>query len=111
MVVVILVFCGVIELVLYGVNLKYKWVFVVVSIVSGLGGLLIGLLCVNNYVLLGLLIGFFVFIILGVGIGLNFYGYLIFYYGILVIVMMLVYVFGFLDKLLGFKENLKVINN
>ena len=104
-------FCGVTEPALYGVNLKYKRVFVVASIASGLGGLLTGLLRVNNYALSGSLIGFPAFITPGVGIGSNFYGYLISHYGTLVIATMLVYVFGFSDKLLGPKENLKATNN
>ncbi|MDN5975478.1 glucose PTS transporter subunit IIA [Lactiplantibacillus plantarum] len=104
-------FCGVTEPALYGVNLKYKRVFVVASIASGLGGLLTGLLRVNNYALSGSLIGFPAFITPGVGIGSNFYGYLISHYGTLVIATMLVYVFGFSDKLLGPKENLKATNS
>lgn len=104
-------FCGVTEPALYGVNLKYKRVFVVASIATGLGGLLTGLLRVNNYALSGSLIGLPAFITPGVGIGSNFYGYLISHYGTLVIATMLVYVFVFSDKLLGPKENLKATNS
>lgn len=93
-------FCGVTEPALYGVNLKYKRVFVVASIASGLGGLLTGLLHVNNYALSGSLIGFPAFITPGVGIGPNFYGYLISHYGTLLIATALVYLFGFSDKML-----------
>ncbi|WP_455386413.1 glucose PTS transporter subunit IIA [Lactiplantibacillus pentosus] len=93
-------FCGVTEPALYGVNLKYKRVFVVASIASGLGGLLTGLLHVNNYALSGSLIGFPAFITPGVGIGANFYGYLISHYGTLLIATTLVYLFGFSDKML-----------
>lgn len=93
-------FCGVTEPALYGVNLKYKRVFVVASIASGLGGLLTGLLHVNNYALSGSLIGFPAFITPGVGIGPNFYGYLISHYGTLLIATTLVYLFGFSDKML-----------
>ena len=93
-------FCGVTEPALYGVNLKYKRVFVVASIASGLGGLLTGLLHVNNYALSGSLIGFPAFITPGVGIGTNFYGYLISHYGTLLIATTLVYLFGFSDKML-----------
>ncbi|WP_395538230.1 glucose PTS transporter subunit IIA [Lactiplantibacillus pentosus] len=93
-------FCGVTEPALYGVNLKYKRVFVVASIASGLGGLLTGLLHVNNYALSGSLIGFPAFITPGVGIGPNFYGYLISHYGTLLIATILVYLFGFSDKML-----------
>ncbi|PRO83390.1 PTS beta-glucoside transporter subunit IIABC [Lactiplantibacillus pentosus] len=93
-------FCGVTEPALYGVNLKYKRVFVVASIASGLGGLLTGLLHVNNYALSGSLIGFPAFITPGVDIGANFYGYLISHYGTLLIATTLVYLFGFSDKML-----------
>ncbi len=93
-------FCGVTEPALYGVNLKYKRVFVVASIASGLGGLLTGLLHVNNYALSGSLIGFPAFITPGVGIDANFYGYLISHYGTLLIATTLVYLFGFSDKML-----------
>lgn len=91
-------FCGVTEPALYGVNLKYKRVFVVASIASGLGGLLTGLLHVNNYALSGSLIGFPAFITPGVGIGPNFYGYLISHYGTLLIATTLVYYSAFLTK-------------
>ncbi|MGJ0383141.1 glucose PTS transporter subunit IIA [Lactiplantibacillus plantarum] len=100
-------FCGVTEPALYGVNLKYKRVFIVASIASGLGGLLTGLLRVNNYALSGSLIGFPAFITPGVGIGTNFYGYLISHYGTLVLATTLVYLFGFSDKRLGSKTNLR----
>ncbi|WP_047998791.1 glucose PTS transporter subunit IIA [Lactiplantibacillus herbarum] len=93
-------FCGVTEPALYGVNLKYKRVFVVASIASAIGGLITGLLRVNNYALSGSLIGFPAFITPGVGIGSNFYGYLISHYGTLVISTVLVYLFGFSDKML-----------
>ncbi|AVK64800.1 PTS beta-glucoside transporter subunit IIABC [Lactobacillus sp. CBA3606] len=94
-------FCGVTEPALYGVNLKYKRVFVVASIAGALGGLLTGLLRVNNYALSGALIGFPAFITPGVGIGPNFYGYLISHYGTLIIATVLVYCFGFSDKMLA----------
>ncbi|WP_080376252.1 PTS transporter subunit EIIC [Lactiplantibacillus plantarum] len=100
-------FCGITEPALYGVNLKYKRVFIVASIASGLGGLLTGLLRVNNYALAGSLIGFPAFITPGVGIGTNFYGYLISHYGTLVLATTLVYLFGFSDKRLGSKTNLR----
>ena len=74
--------------------------FVVASIASGLGGLLTGLLHVNNYALSGSLIGFPAFITPGVGIDANFYGYLISHYGTLLIATTLVYLFGFSDKML-----------
>ncbi|WP_420843331.1 glucose PTS transporter subunit IIA [Lactiplantibacillus xiangfangensis] len=92
-------FCGVTEPAIYGVNLKYKRVFIVGSIASALGGLLTGLLRVNNYALSGALIGFPAFITPDVGIGSNFYGYLISHYGTLLIAMVAVYFFGFSDKM------------
>lgn len=104
-------FCGVTEPALYGVNLKYKRVFVVASIASALGGLLTGMLRVNNYALSGSLIGFPAFITPGVGIGPNFYGYLISHYGTLLIATVLVYLFGFSDKLLPPTTNAKVVEN
>lgn len=98
-------FCGVTEPALYGVNLKYKRIFIVSSIASALGGALTGFLKVNNYALSGSLIGFPAFITPGVGIGSNFYGYLISHYGTLVISVMLVYLFGFTDKMLAKKTD------
>ena len=99
-------FCGVTEPALYGVNLKYKRVFVWASIGSAFGGLITGLLRVNNYALSGSLIGFPAFITPGVGIGSNFYGYLISHYGTLLISTVLVFLFGFSDKMLA-KNNAK----
>lgn len=93
-------FCGVTEPALYGINLKYKRVFIVASIASALGGALTGFLRVDNYALSGALIGFPAFITPGVGIGSNFYGYLISHYGTLLISVVLVYLFGFTDKML-----------
>lgn len=93
-------FCGVTEPALYGVNLKYKWIFVVASIASAIGGLITGLLRVNNYALSGSLIGLPAFITPGVGIASNFYGYLISNYGTLLISTVMVYLFGFSDKML-----------
>lgn len=98
-------FCGVTEPALYGVNLKYKRVFVWASIGSAFGGLITGLLRVNNYALSGSLIGFPAFITPGVGIGSNFYGYLISHYGTLLISTVLVFFFGFSDKMLGKKQD------
>lgn len=97
-------FCGVTEPALYGVNLKYKRVFIWASIGSAFGGLITGLLRVNNYALSGSLIGFPAFITPGVGIGSNFYGYLISHYGTLLISTVLVFLFGFSDKMLGQKK-------
>ncbi|BDZ31881.1 glucose PTS transporter subunit IIA [Lactiplantibacillus sp. WILCCON 0030] len=94
-------FCGVTEPALYGVNLKYKRVFVWASIGSAFGGLITGLLRVNNYALSGSLIGFPAFITPNVGIGSNFYGYLISHYGTLIISTVLVFLFGFSDKMLA----------
>lgn len=104
-------FCGVTEPALYGVNLKYKRVFVVASIASALGGALTGFLRVDNYALSGALIGFPAFITPGVGIGSNFYGYLISHYGTLLIAVVLVYFFGFTDKMLAKKADPMNINN
>ncbi|WP_371874022.1 glucose PTS transporter subunit IIA [Companilactobacillus farciminis] len=107
-------FCGVTEPALYGVNLKYKRVFVVASIASAIGGALTGFLRVDNYALSGALIGFPAFITPGVGIGSNFYGYLISHYATLLISVVLVYLFGYTDKMLAKRndpmnvENVKV---
>ena len=107
-------FCGVTEPALYGVNLKYKRIFVVASIASAIGGAITGFLRVDNYALSGALIGFPAFITPGVGIGSNFYGYLISHYATLLISVILVYLFGFTDKMLVKKndpmnlENVKV---
>ncbi|MFC6177379.1 glucose PTS transporter subunit IIA [Companilactobacillus huachuanensis] len=104
-------FCGVTEPALYGVNLKYKRVFVVASIASALGGALTGFLRVDNYALSGALIGFPAFITPGVGIGSNFYGYLISHYATLLIAVTLVYFFGFTDKMLTKKANPMNLDN
>jgi len=104
-------FCGVTEPALYGVNLKYKRIFVVASIASALGGALTGFLRVDNYALSGALIGFPAFITPGVGIGSNFYGYLISHYGTLLISVVLVYLFGFTDKMLAKKNDPMNLNN
>jgi len=80
-------FCGITEPALYGFNLKYKRLFVAASLASALGGLVAGMLRVNNYALSGSLIGFPAFITPGVGIGPNFYGYLISHYGTLVVAL------------------------
>ncbi|AUI72539.1 glucose PTS transporter subunit IIA [Companilactobacillus alimentarius] len=103
-------FCGVTEPALYGVNLKYKRIFIVASISSAIGGALTGFLKVNNYALSGALIGFPAFITPGVGIGSNFYGYLISHYGTLLISVLLVYLFGFTDKMLAKKSDPMNIN-
>ncbi|RRK10546.1 PTS beta-glucoside transporter subunit IIABC [Lactiplantibacillus garii] len=92
-------FCGVTEPAIYGVNLKYKRVFIVGSIAGALGGLVAGLLRVNNYALSGSLIGFPAFITPDVGIGSNFYSYLISHYGTLLISTVAVYFLGFSDKM------------
>lgn len=103
-------FCGVTEPALCGVNLKYKRIFIVASISSAIGGALTGFLKVNNYALSGALIGFPAFITPGVGIGSNFYGYLISHYGTLLISVLLVYLFGFTDKMLAKKSDPMNIN-
>ncbi|WP_166667238.1 glucose PTS transporter subunit IIA [Companilactobacillus nuruki] len=104
-------FCGVTEPALYGINLKYKRVFVVASIASAIGGGLTGFLKVNNYALSGALIGFPAFITPGVGIGSNFYGYLISHYGTLLISVVLVYLFGFTNKMLVKKSDPMNVDN
>ncbi|CAM3123675.1 glucose PTS transporter subunit IIA [Lactiplantibacillus plajomi] len=92
-------FCGVTEPALYGVNLKYKRLFVIASVVSALGGMLTGLLRVDNFAMSGALVGFPAFINQKVGIDANFYGYLITHYGTLVLTTAAVYLFGFSDRL------------
>ncbi|MFC6180940.1 glucose PTS transporter subunit IIA [Lactiplantibacillus daowaiensis] len=82
-------FCGITEPALYGINLKYKRLFVVASLASGLGGMVAGGLHVTNYALSGALIGFSAFITPSVGIGPNFYGYLVTHYGTLVVAVLL----------------------
>ncbi|WP_318765314.1 glucose PTS transporter subunit IIA [Lactiplantibacillus carotarum] len=93
-------FCGITEPALYGVNLKFKRVFVVASLASAVGGGLTGLLRVNNFALSGALIGFPAFITPNVGIDGNFYGYLISHYGTLILATGLVYLFGYSDQML-----------
>lgn len=93
-------FCGVTEPALYGVNLKYKRVFITASIASGVGGLITGLLHVNNYALSGSLIGFPAFITPNVGINQNFYNYLISHYSTLLIALILTLLWGYSDRYL-----------
>lgn len=99
------VFCGITEPALYGVNLKYRKIFAVTSVASAIGGAITGFLKVNNYALSGALVGFSAFITPDVGINNNFYNYLISHYATLLISVVLVYLFGFTDKMLKEKND------
>jgi len=66
---------------------------------------------VDNYALSGALIGFPAFITPGVGIGSNFYGYLISHYATLLISVVLVYLFGYTDKMLAKRNDPMNVEN
>jgi len=91
--------CGVGEPAIYGVLLKYKRVFYMVTIANIFGGALAGALHLVNYGFAGGLIGFASFINPKTGIGPNFYSYLITHIGTFVLSFVLTWLFGYNDKM------------
>lgn len=91
--------CGVGEPAIYGVLLKYKRVFYMVTISNIFGGMLAGALHLVNYGFAGGLIGFAAFINPKTGIGPNFYAYLITHIGTFILAFILTWIFGYSDKM------------
>lgn len=91
-------FCGITEPAMYGINLKYGRVFIMASIGGAAGGILTGMFHVTMYAFTGALVGFPSFLPPGVGIGTNFWGYLIASATSLVVSFVLTYFFGFKDS-------------
>lgn len=91
-------FCGITEPAMYGINLKYGRVFIMASIGGAAGGILTGTFNVTMYAFTGALVGFPSFLPPGVGIGANFWGYLIASVTSLVVSFVLTYFFGFKDS-------------
>lgn len=87
-------FCGITESALYGFILKHKRIFVLSNIGSGIGGLICGLLHVNNYALTGSLVGILSFVDPNVGINTNFLNAIIAHLSTLLITFVLVYFWG-----------------
>ena len=83
---------------MYGINLKYGRVFIMASIGGAAGGILTGTFNVTMYAFTGSLVGFPSFLPPGVGIGANFWGYLIASVTSLVVSFVLTYFFGFKDS-------------
>lgn len=90
---------GVGEPAIYGVLLKYRRVFYMITIANVLGGMLAGALHMVNYGFAGGLIGFASFINPKTGIGPNFYDYLITHFGTFVVAFILTWLFGYNDKM------------
>ncbi|MDR0922540.1 MAG: PTS transporter subunit EIIC [Lactobacillales bacterium] len=93
-------YCGVLEPALYGVNLRFKKVFLSGLIGGAAGGFITGLLHVDMWGFSGSLIGFPSFINPEVGIDNSFYGFLI------ATVVSLIVAF-FLASLWGYNDNME----
>lgn len=91
--------CGVGEPALYGILLKYKRVFYVVTFANIVGGALAGALHLVNYGFAGALVGFASFINPASGIDSNFYNYLITHFGTLVLSFVLTWIIGYHDQM------------
>lgn len=91
--------CGVGEPAIYGVLLKYKRVFYMVTIANIFGGALAGALHLLNYGFSGGLIGFASFINPKVGIDQNFYNYIISHGLTFLVAFILTWLVGFNDKM------------
>ncbi|MFC6293960.1 glucose PTS transporter subunit IIA [Lactiplantibacillus daoliensis] len=91
--------CGVGEPAIYGVLLKYKRVFYMVTLANIFGGALAGALHLLNYGFSGGLIGFASFINPKVGIDQNFYNYIISHGLTFLVAFVLTWLVGFNDKM------------
>lgn len=87
-------FCGITESAMYGFILKYQRVFILSNLGSGIGGLICGLLRVNNYALTGSLVGVLSFVDPQAGINTNFLNAIIAHLATLLITFILVYFWG-----------------
>ncbi|MCI1858572.1 MAG: PTS transporter subunit EIIC [Sporolactobacillus sp.] len=92
-------FCGVTEPAIYGVNLRYRRVFVSGLIGSAVGGFITGLLHVNMWGFTGSLIGFPSFINPKIGIDASFWGFIFASVASLVVAFIVAYVWGYNDKM------------
>ncbi|QBO35186.1 PTS glucose transporter subunit IIBC [Periweissella cryptocerci] len=92
-------FCGVTEPAIYGVNLRFKRVFISGLIGSAVGGFITGLLHVDMWGFTGSLIGFPSFINPKVGIDGSFYGFLIASAASLIVGFTIAYLWGYNDKM------------
>ncbi len=91
--------CGVGEPAIYGILLKYKKVFYLVTLSNIFGGALAGSLHLVNYGFAGGVIGFASFINPVAGIDNNFYAYLLSHIGTFLLSFLLTWLFGFNDKM------------
>lgn len=87
-------FCGITESALYGYILKHQRIFILSNIGSGIGGLICGLLHVNNYALTGSLVGILSFVNPQAGFDTNFLNAIIAHLSTLLITFVLVYIWG-----------------
>lgn len=87
------------ELVIYGVNLLYKKLFIMVCVGLVFGGVIVGMSVVKMFggFVFGGIFGILMFINLD-GIGWDFWGFLIFLVVVFSVVLILIYFFGFKDK-------------
>lgn len=92
-------FCGVTEPAIYGVNLRYRRVFVSGLIGSAVGGFITGLLHVNMWGFAGSLIGFPSFINPKVGIDPSFWGFVVASAASLIVGFTVAYAWGYNDKM------------
>ena len=91
--------CGVGEPAIYGILLKYKRVFYLVTLANFIGGALAGALQPVNYGFAGALIGFASFINPDTGIDGNFYNYLITHLGTFFLSFILTWLIGYNDQM------------
>lgn len=92
-------FCGVTEPAIYGVNLRFRRVFISGLIGSAVGGFITGLLHVNMWGFAGSLIGFPSFINPKTGIDASFWGFLIASAASLIVGFVVAYVWGYNDHM------------
>jgi len=97
-------FCGVTEPAIYGVNLRYRRVFISGLIGSAVGGFITGLLHVNMWGFAGSLIGFPSFVNPKIGIDASFWGFIIASVASLIVGFVIAYTWGYNDKMETGKE-------
>ncbi|MBU5366192.1 PTS transporter subunit EIIC [Enterococcus devriesei] len=91
--------CGVGEPAIYGILLKYKRVFYIVTFANIIGGALAGALHLVNFGFAGAVVGFASFINPKTGIDSNFYSYLVTHIGTFVLSFGLTWLFGYNDQM------------
>lgn len=96
--------CGVGEPAIYGILLKYKYVFYVVTLANIIGGAVAGTLHLVSYGFAGAVIGFASFINPKTGIDNNFYIYLITHIGTFLLSFILTWIIGYNDKMTSSDE-------